>query len=59
MNKEPIKVPQAETVTDFFEKLYSGKQLDPPAVFRGVPLKDRRNLICDCCGDGNDCCGFN
>lgn len=46
---------------DFFTERDSGKQIQSSAKFRGLTLKGRpaHEMICDCCGSGNDCCGFN
>lgn len=51
----------ADQATEFFSGLYTGESLTPIEEFRGLRLKGRSALemICDCCGDGDDCCGFN
>jgi len=48
-------------VTQFFLEHTKGEQHKPQSEFRGIHLKGRTGaeLICDCCGDGDDCCGFN
>ena len=50
----------ADTLQFFLEKS-KGEQHEPESEFRGLHLKGRAGaeLICDCCGDGDDCCGFN
>ncbi len=51
----------AEGVIDFFANRDNGKQIPSSTKFRGLTLKNRpaHEMICDCCGSGNDCCGFN
>ena len=46
--------------TDFFRTLDKGKQILSSRKFRGLTLKNRpaHEMICDCCGSGDDCCGF-
>lgn len=57
-DSKPSKV---ETATGFFSALLTGETLKPTDEFRGVKLQNRspEEMICDCCGDGGDCCGFN
>lgn len=45
----------------FFARLYKGEKLPAVKQFRGLQPSGHsaEELICDCCGDGNDCCGFN
>ncbi|MEK6952717.1 MAG: hypothetical protein AABX29_06915 [Nanoarchaeota archaeon] len=56
-----IRTVNVSSATAFFQRLDKGSQLKPPIDFRGLKLKNRSSLemICDCCGDGDDCCGFN
>ncbi len=51
----------AEGVIDFFANRDNGEQIPSLTTFRGLTLKNRpaHEMICDCCGSGNDCCGFN
>jgi hypothetical protein len=46
---------------EFFRKLDKGCSLPSHTKFRGLTLKNRpsHEMICDCCGSGDDCCGFN
>lgn len=52
---------EAMRANDFFNSLNKGKSLSPARMFRGLTLKNRpaHENICDCCGSGDDCCGFN
>jgi hypothetical protein len=46
--------------TKFFQGLDNGCSLPSEVKFRGVTLKNRPpvEMICDCCGSGDDCCGY-
>lgn len=50
----------AGEVIDFFTNKDNGEQIPSSVAFRGLTLKNRPayEMICDCCGSGNDCCGF-
>ncbi len=50
-----------EEAASFFLAQDKGQQLVPSEEFKGISLKGRsaKEMICDCCGDGDDCCGFN
>ena len=60
-NEEINKSNPVDDVRQFFVDNSKGEQIQLESEFRGLHLKGRTGaeLICDCCGDGDDCCGFN
>lgn len=60
-SKTDSKKDDVKKVALFFKEKDKGEKIAGAKPFIGLTLKNRpaTEMICDCCGSSDDCCGFN